>query len=97
DQRMFYNVTVELNLEPLRRILQDTFPDEKIDIRSSRDSVTLNGTVSNKDIADRAMALSATFAKTVVNNLQVAPGPIEKQILLRVKFAELDRSKAQQF
>src|SRR5262249_29868827 len=23
DQRMFYNVTVELNLEPLRRILQD--------------------------------------------------------------------------
>ncbi len=97
DQRMFYNVTVELNLEPLRRILQDTFPDEKIDIHSSRDSITLNGTVSNKDIADRAVALSATFAKTVVNNLTVAPGPIEKQILLRVKFAELDRSKAQQF
>jgi pilus assembly protein CpaC len=97
DQRMFYNVTVELNLEPLRRILQDTFPEEKIDIHSSRDSITLNGTVSNKDIADRAVALSATFAKTVVNNLQIAPGPIEKQILLRVKFAELDRSKAQQF
>ena len=33
DQRMFYNVTVELNLEPLRRILQDTFPGEKIEIR----------------------------------------------------------------
>jgi len=96
DQRMFYNVTVELNLEPLRRILQDTFPDEKIDVRSSRDSISLNGTVSNKDVADRAVALSATFAKTVVNNLFVA-SPIEKQILLRVKFAELDRSKAQQF
>ena len=96
DQRMFYNVTVELNLEPLRRILQDTFPDEKIDIRSSRDSISLNGTVSNKDVADRAVALSATFAKTVVNNLFVI-GPIEKQILLRVKFAELDLSKAQQF
>jgi pilus assembly protein CpaC len=97
DQRMFYNVTVELNLEPLRRILQDTFPEEKIDIHSSRDSITLNGTVSNKDVADRAMALSGTFAKTVVNNLQLAPGPVEKQILLRVKFAELDRSRAQQF
>jgi len=97
DQRMFYNVTVELNIEPLRRMLQDTFPDEKIDIHSSRDSISLNGTVSNKDVADRAVALSATFAKTVVNNLQVAPGPIEKQILLRVKFAELDRSRAQQY
>ena len=97
DQRMFYNVTVELNLEPLRRILQDTYPNEKIDIHSSRDSVTLNGTVSTKDISDRAAALSATFAKTVVNNLLVAPGPIEKQILLRVRFAELDRTKALQY
>src|SRR6185312_922310 len=82
DQRMFYNVTVELNLEPLRRILQDTFPSEKIEIHSSRDSLSLNGTVSNKDVADRAVALSTTFAKTVVNNLQVAPGAVEKQILL---------------
>ncbi|HEY2845166.1 MAG TPA: pilus assembly protein N-terminal domain-containing protein [Bryobacteraceae bacterium] len=97
DQRMFYNVTVELNLEPLRRILQDTYPNEKIDIHSSRDSVTLNGLVSTKDVSDRVTALAATFAKTVVNNLLVTPGPVEKQILLRVKFAELDRSRAQQF
>jgi pilus assembly protein CpaC len=97
DQRMFYNVTVELNLDPLRRILQDTYPNEKIDIHSSRDSITLNGTVSSKDIADRTVALSSTFAKTVVNNLLVPPGPVEKQILLRVKFAELDRTVAQQF
>jgi pilus assembly protein CpaC len=97
DQRMFYNVTVELNLEPLRRILTDTFPNEKVDIHSSRDSITLNGMVSNKDVADRTVALSANFAKTVVNNLQIATAPVEKQILLRVKFAELDRSRAQQF
>jgi len=97
DQRMFYNVTVELNLEPLRRLLSDTFPDDKIEVHSSRDSVSLNGTVSSKDIAERAMALSAPFAKAVVNNLTLGPGPIEKQILLRVKFAELDRSKAEQY
>lgn len=97
DQRMFYNVTVDLNLEPLRRILQDTYPSEKIDIHSSRDSITLNGTVSSKDVADRVVALSATFAKTVVNNLQVPLAPVEKQILLRVKFAELDRSVAEQY
>ncbi len=96
DQRMFYNVTVDLNLEPLRRILQDTYPNEKIDIHSSRDSLTLNGSVSSKDVADRVVALASTFAKTVVNNLQI-PNPVEKQILLRVKFAELDRTVAQQF
>src|SRR5579862_6887160 len=26
--RMFYNVTVDMNLDPLRRILRETFPDE---------------------------------------------------------------------
>lgn len=97
DQRMFYNVTVELNLEPLRRILQDTYPTEKIEVRSSRDSVTLNGVVSSKEISDRVTALSATFAKTVVNNLAITAAPIEKQILLRVRFAELDRTVARQY
>ncbi|MEQ1885153.1 MAG: pilus assembly protein N-terminal domain-containing protein [Bryobacteraceae bacterium] len=95
--RMFYNVTVEMNTDPLRKILKDSFPSETIGIESSRDSLTLNGKVSTKDVADRASALAATFAKTVVNNLQIAAGTAEKQILLRVRFAELDRQKAQQF
>ena len=29
-QRTFYNVTVDLNLDPLRKILKDTFPNEQI-------------------------------------------------------------------
>src|ERR1700689_4863165 len=49
-ERMFYNVTVELNLDPLRRLLKDSFPDEQITPSSSRDSISLNGVVSNKDI-----------------------------------------------
>ena len=34
--------------------------------------------------------------ETVVNNLLVTPGPIEKQIILHVKFAELNRNEADQ-
>jgi pilus assembly protein CpaC len=96
-ERMFYNVTVELNLDPLRRLLRETFPDEKISLSSSRDSISMNGMVSNKDVGDRAIALAAGFGKTVVNNLQLAAGTAEKQILLHVRFAELDRSKEVQF
>ncbi len=96
-QRNFYNITVELNLEPLRRLLKETFPNEDIHVQSSRDSLSLTGRVANKDIGDRATALATPFAKTVVNNLQVADPPVEKQILLRVKFAELDRSASNQF
>jgi pilus assembly protein CpaC len=96
-QRNFYNITVEQNLEPLRKLLKDTFPGQDIHVQSSRDSLSLTGQVANKDIGDRATALATPFAKQVVNDLQVAEAPAEKQILLRIKFAELDRSAANSF
>lgn len=96
-QRTFYNVNVDLNLDPLRKILKDTFPAENIDVRGQRDEISLNGHISSKDTADRAMSLAAGFAKTVVNNLQLGTAPMDKQILLRVKFAELDRNKELQY
>jgi pilus assembly protein CpaC len=96
-ERMFYNVTVELNLDPLRRLLHDTFPNEQLSATSSRDSIALNGTVSSKDVGDRALALAGNFGKTVVNNMQLGPAGVERQILLRVKFAELDRIREVQW
>jgi pilus assembly protein CpaC len=96
-QRNFYNITVEQNLEPLRKLLKDTFPAQDIHVQSSRDSLSLTGRVANKDIGDRATALATPFAKQVVNDLQVAEPPVERQILLRIKFAELDRSASNQF
>ena len=96
-QRTFYNVSVEHNLEPIRRILKETYPDDQILISSARDSVTLNGRVGDKATSDRVAALVASLAKTVVNNLTLAPNPVEKQILLRVKFAEIDRKVAKSF
>lgn len=95
-QRTFYNVSVELNLEPLRRIIKETFPGEDIRVISSRESISLTGKVTSKEVGDRAAALAAPFAKTVVNNLGLVAG-IDKQVILRVKFAQLDRSASTQF
>src|SRR5258708_1573035 len=96
-QRTFYNVTVDLNVDPLKRLLRESFPTETIEVRTSRDSISLNGKVSNQNVADRAGALAATFAETVVSNLRLSSGQVESQILLRVKFAELDRQKSLSF
>lgn len=96
-QREFYNITVEHNLEPIRRILKATFPSETIEIQSARDTVTLNGVVSSQAIVDRSLAIATPLAKAVVNNLKLATPKVEKQILLRVKFAELNRSVADSF
>jgi pilus assembly protein CpaC len=96
-QRNFYNITVEQNLEPLRKLLKETFPKEDIHVQSSRESLSLTGTVTNKEVAERATALATPFGKTIVNNLQITSTGAEKQILLRVKFAELDRTASTQF
>jgi pilus assembly protein CpaC len=95
-QRNFYNITVEQNLEPLRKLLKDTFPAENIHVESSRDSLALTGLVSNKDVGDRASALATPFAKNIVNNFRITP-VVDKQVLLRVKFVELDRTATSQF
>src|SRR4029078_3382697 len=77
--------------------LKDSFPNEQIVPESSRDSLTLNGKVSSKEVADGAIARASAFAKTVVNNLELGTPPVEKQVLLRVRFAELDRSLAEEY
>ena len=96
-QRTFYNVNVDMNVDPLRRMLKESFPNEEIHAVASRDSIALMGHVSNKETAERAQLLATSFAKNVANNLQLTAAPIEKQILLRVKFAEVDRSKELQY
>jgi pilus assembly protein CpaC len=95
--RTFYNCTIDLNVDPLRRMLKETFPQDDITVRTSRDTLSLNGSVRNKEEGDRAVAVAGSFAKTVINNLGVNVGQAEKQILLRVKFAELDRVREVQY
>lgn len=95
--RTMYNITVEHNLEPIRKLISETFPSEDIRVQSGRDSVSLVGKVSSKEVSDRAVAIATPLARTVVNNLQIAAQPIEQQIILHVKFAELNRSAGMQF
>jgi pilus assembly protein CpaC len=95
-ERAFFAVTVDQNLESIQKLLKETFPNESIDVHASRDSASLNGKVSSQLVADRAIALILPLVKSVVNNLQIAPGPVEKQIVLHVKFAELNRNLAEQ-
>ena len=96
-QRSFYNVNVEPNLEPIRRLLKETFPNEEINIIAARDSLSLTGHVSSQAVADRAALLATPMAKSIVNNLQVAALPVDKQIVLKVKFAEINRNRIQSF
>lgn len=96
-QRNFYSLSVEQDLAPVRKLLKDTFPEEDIHVMGAQDSLSLTGLVSTQAIADRALAILQPVAKSVVNHLRVRPLPVDQQILLRVKFAELNRNASESF
>ena len=67
------------------------FPDEQITVTPSRAAVVLSGHVSTEDVAKRAGELASAYSPKVVNVLTF--GPVGSQeVLLQVKFAEVDRS-----
>jgi pilus assembly protein CpaC len=105
--RSLYAVSVSQDLGPLRQLLRESFPDLTLSVHmirdtqtkesQGRDAISLDGEVPSKEVAERAAALMAPFAKVVVSNLRVVTHAPDKQILLRVKFAELDRNAATSF
>jgi len=67
------------------------FPEEQISVTPSRAAIVLSGHVTTEDVAKRAGELAAAYSKNVVNVLTF--GPVGAQeVLLEVKFAEVDRS-----
>ena len=67
------------------------FPDEQITVTPSRAAIVLSGHVSTEDVAKRAGDLASAYSPKVVNVLTF--GPVGSQeVLLQVKFAEVDRS-----
>jgi pilus assembly protein CpaC len=81
----------EVRLDTVRRELKKELPEAKINLSFENDTVFLRGTVDDLTSGDRALAIAATLGKTV-NLLYVNVPPPEKQILLKVRFASVDRS-----
>ena len=50
-RRDFYRATVSYNLEPVRKLLRDTFPGEEIQVQAAKDSLSLTGRVSSQAVA----------------------------------------------
>jgi pilus assembly protein CpaC len=100
--KLFFDVSVrssrfvsDTRLDGIRRELNNELPGQNIRPSFNNDMVFLRGTVKDLTSADRAVAIASTAGK-VVNLLYVnAPAP-EPQILLKVRFASVDRNLSNQ-
>ncbi len=75
------------------RELHAELPGQAINVSAQNGNVFLRGTVNDISSAARAVQIASTAGK-VVNLLDVKTPPAEPQIMLKVVFASLDRSKA---
>ena len=90
-----YEVNVQRDLARLNDQVHQLFPGEAIDAQSNGRAVVLSGTVSSKDVIDRAISVAAGYVEKkedVVTLLQIRDGGASNQVLLRVRFAEVSRS-----
>ncbi len=77
----------------MRQQIARDFPNADINVTFENDTAFVRGTVKDVIAADRVMAIAATLGKAV-NLLRVEVPPVEPQVLLKVKFADVDRSAA---
>ena len=95
-----YEIVVSRDLARLSDQMQILFPGEAIQVHSNGKQVVLSGTASRKEVADKAISIAAGYVASkddVVSLLQSQAGPGSGQVLLRVRFAEVDRSAMTQF
>src|SRR5450432_318850 len=92
--RLLYDLTVRMSpvrLDAARQQLAKDFPDDEINVTYENETAFIRGRVKDVIAADRVMAVASTLGKTV-NLLLVDVPPAETQILLKVRFANVDRS-----
>jgi pilus assembly protein CpaC len=85
------DVDVSAAAEEERRV----FPDEQITVTPSRSAIVLSGHVSTEDVQKRAGEIAMAYSKGVVNVLTFGPQGAQ-EVLLEVKFAEVDRTAVEQ-
>jgi pilus assembly protein CpaC len=98
--RQFFNIKVRPSLvagndriEAIRREFIKQLPGQFLRISSENGAVFLSGTVRDLDSSSRAVQIASSAGK-VVNLLDVEVPAAEPQILLKVIFASVDRSKS---
>ena len=96
--RRQYDIVVEPGVSALQQQLQALFPGEDIKVDSNDDAVILSGRVSSTAVMLKAGEIAkASASKAKVLNLLQLPGASgSQQVMLQVRFAEVNRNALQE-
>jgi pilus assembly protein CpaC len=84
-----YSIEVAPDVASLQRFLRDMLPGESISVQSNGKAVVLSGNVKDATVVSRAVEAAKSSGATVIDNMGTPPAV---QVLLKVRFAEVNRS-----
>jgi len=93
ETRIQYDIVVQQPITPLEQQLHLLFPGETIQVAVNADAIILSGNVSSTEVMLRAaeVARAAGSKQNVLNMLQVPGAAESQQVMLQVRFAEVNR------
>ncbi len=96
DQNQAFDIYVDLDILTLIQKIHEVFPNEQVQLEASKDVVMLSGKVSSKAVADQVYKIVSSATPKVVSLMEAPAPPSAGEILLEVKFAEVDRAALSQ-
>src|ERR1700733_14160621 len=89
DQSQTFEVSVDIDILSLSEKIHEVFPTEGIQLETSKDVVMLSGRISSAAVAEKILEIVKASTPKVTSLMQFPPLTV-KEILLEVKFAEVD-------
>jgi len=95
-QSQMLDVVVDMNISALRNAIESAYPNHKISAQADGSRIILTGDISDTRMGDDLAKMATLYSPQVLNSLRLV-AVHERQIMLEVKFAEVDRSALTQF
>jgi pilus assembly protein CpaC len=98
SRRTQYELIIEPAVTNLQQKLQALFPGEDIQVGITDEAIVLSGRVSGNQVMLRAgeIAQASSSKLKVINMLQLPGGSESQQVMLQVRFAEVNRRALQE-
>ena len=97
-QSQTFDLFVDRDAVRISQAIRESFPDEPVRVEVNEDVLTVSGRVSTPEVAEKIVALASASAPKVVSLLQAEPPQEpEGEVLLQVRFAEVDRAALTEF
>lgn len=90
-----YTVFADIDPETLSQSLTQALSGSSIHVEAAEGKIFLSGSVPSEAASDSAFKMASLYAKEVVNALRILP-PHVKQVQLKLRIIEVDRSRLEQ-